>query len=134
MEEKIFRGVGLVILITGVLVFSLAGKNTDGNTSSIISENYTVSSLLSTLPVNHYVSVTGRVSKILPDYISRKGYKYQQFYISDSKNFLKVFCSKRAGFINVSIGERVWVRGRFQKFGNEYEIYTQCKNIKVLEE
>ena len=120
----------LNVLIAGtILISSLSGILASENEKY---GNYTVSGLLEELPVNKYVSVSGRVSRILNDYISKKGYEYQQFYITDGEEEIMVFCSKYKGSIEISKGDEVVVCGKFQKYYNKFEIYTECKNIKVL--
>jgi len=126
----------LTVLIAGtIFISSLSGILADGASAVWKEEkyeNYTVSELMKELPVNKYVSVSGRVSRILNDYVSKKGYEYQQFYITDGEQEIMVFCSKYKGSIEISKGDEVFVNGRFQKYYNKYEIYTECKNIKVL--
>jgi len=130
-KELEFRAAGIIVLIVSAMLFSVLGSVCT-NTYSLKNApaKTTISYLLTEFPVNQYVCVEGTVSEILPDYTSKKGYKYQQFFITDGKNSLKVFCSKYSGSVNVSVNDHVSVTGKFQKFGNTYEIYTQCKNIE----
>ena len=130
-KELEFRAAGIIVLIVSVMFFSALGSvYTNTHSFKTTPVKTTISYLLTEFPVNQYVSVEGTVSEILPDYTSKKGYKYQQFFITDGKNSLKIFCSKYSGSVNVSVNDYVYVTGKFQKFGNTYEIYTQCKDIE----
>ena len=92
-----------------------------------------VSQILQELPLDQTVSVQGMVSKVQADYTSKKGYVYQQFYISDGAKDLKVFCSKYKGAVDVQKGDNVSVTGTFQKYSSTYELYTECGNVEILD-
>lgn len=91
-----------------------------------------VSQILQELPLDKAVSVEGTVSKVQADYTSKKGYVYQQFYITDGAKELKVFCSKYKGSVDVRKSDNVSVTGTFQKYGSTYEIYTECGNVEAI--
>jgi hypothetical protein len=91
-----------------------------------------VSQLLADMPLDKQVSVSGTISKIEEDHTSQKGYEYQQFFISDGAKEIKVFCSKFQGPIDIEIGDQVSLSGKFQKYYNTLEIYTECRNIEKI--
>ena len=91
-----------------------------------------VSQILQELPLDKTVSVQGTVSRLQADYTSKKGYVYQQFYISDGSKELKVFCSKYKGAVSVEKGDNVSVTGTFQEYSSTYEIYAECGNVDIL--
>jgi hypothetical protein len=91
-----------------------------------------VSQLLQSLPLDKTVSVQGSVSKVQADYTSKKGYVYQQFYISDGAKDLKVFCSKYKGSVAVQKGDNVSITGTFQEYSGTYEIYMECSDVEIV--
>lgn len=125
--------------IAGVLAIAWLGGYLTGRTVYVNpmqddqpQEMSGVSQMLSELPLDQTVSVQGTVSRILSEYTSKKGYKYQQFYISDGSKDLKVFCSEYKGSADVNKGDNVSVTGVFQKYGSDYEIYMECSDVEVL--
>jgi inner membrane protein len=140
-EKELHRFAWVALLMVGVLAVSAIGGNMTGYSTGN-SENsefmadapgygeFTVSDLLEQAPVDQYVSVTGNVSEILEDYVSKKGYSYQQFYISDGSEEILVFCSTYKGSADVSKGDTVSVSGKFQKYYNKYEIYLYCSDVQ----
>ncbi|MEM7816187.1 MAG: hypothetical protein QXN71_03645 [Candidatus Aenigmatarchaeota archaeon] len=125
--------------IAGTLVIAWVGGQLTGRVvyvnpfeDELASEEMgSVSQMLQELPLDRTISVQGTVSRVLSDYKSKKGYEYQQFYITDGKEELKVFCSKYKGAVDIKRNDNVSVTGKFQKYGNEYEIYAECQNVKV---
>ncbi len=91
-----------------------------------------VSQILQELPLDRTVSVQGSVSRIQADYTSKKGYQYQQFYITDGEKELKIFCSKYKGSVSVQKGGNVSVTGVFQEYSGSYELYMECSDVEVL--
>jgi len=130
----------LAVFIFGILAIAWMGGYLTGRTIYMspfqddlaAEEMGSVSQILQELPLDRTVSVEGTVSKILSDYTSKKGYQYQQFYITDGSKELKIFCSKYKGPIDVQKNDNVSVTGTFQKYGSAYEIYTECGNVEVL--
>jgi hypothetical protein len=130
----------LALFLIGILVISWMGGYLTGRTVYVnpfqddqpAAEMGSVSQLLQELPLDKTISVQGSVSRILDDYTSKKGYQYQQFYISDGAKDLKVFCSKYKGAVDVQKGDNVSVTGTFQKYSNTYEIYGDCSGVEVL--
>lgn len=131
----------LAFFLAGILVISWMGGYLTGRTVYVnplqddqpAAEMGSISQLLQELPLDKTVSVQGSVSKILSDYTSKKGYQYQQFYISDGLKDLKVFCSKYKGAVDVQKGDNVSVTGTFQKYSSSYELYTECGNVEVMQ-
>lgn len=117
-------------LVIGTLIVAAAG-NLSLPSGGSATTNYTVPRLLEEKPLKSTVRVTGNVSRLLTDYTSESGNVYQQFYIRDGDAAVKVFCSTAAGRINVSVGDRVTVKGTFQEFYGEVEIYTRCAGIRT---
>jgi hypothetical protein len=130
----------LAAFIAGILAISWLGGYLTGRvvyTSPFqddqpAQEIGSISQLLQSLPLDQAVSVQGTVSKVQADYTSKKGYQYQQFYISDGAKDLKVFCSKYKGSVSVQKGDNVSVTGTFQKYSSSYELYTECGNVKII--
>jgi predicted extracellular nuclease len=126
------------ILILDFLVLYFKGDITGGSIGnpslppaskdSVLS----VSELMKKALINSSVNVKGTVNRILDDYKSKKGYSYQQFYITDGSEEIKIFCSQRYGNIDVKQGEAVLIKGKFQKYYNELEIYGYCSDVKIL--
>ncbi|HJW96861.1 MAG TPA: hypothetical protein VJ485_01730 [archaeon] len=129
----------LAFFLAGILAISWLGGYLTGRTiyispfsDDIPAEKMTVSGMLENPPLDQNVEAQGTVSRVMQDYVSKKGYQYQQFYISDGSKDLKVFCSKYKGSVDIQKGDNVSVIGKFQKYSNTYEIYTECNNVEVL--
>ncbi len=126
--------------IAGILAIAWLGGYLTGKTVYVnplqddqpAQEMSGVSQILQELPLDKAVSVQGAVSKVLSDYTSKKGYVYQQFYITDGAKELKVFCSKYKGSVDIKKGDNVSVTGVFQKYSSTYEIYLECNDVEVL--
>ena len=131
----------LALFMGGILGIAWLGGYLTGRTIYVnpfqddqpAQEMGSVSQILQELPLDKAVSVEGAVSKVQADYTSKKGYVYQQFYITDGSKEVKVFCSKYKGSVDIRKSDNVSVRGTFQKYGSTYEIYTECGNVEVLE-
>ena len=139
--NKDFLRLGILALfLAGILAISWMGGYLTGRTiytspfqdDQPAEEMGSVSQLLQKLPLDQTVSVKGTVSKVQADYTSKKGYEYQQFYISDGSKDLKVFCSKYKGSIDIQKGDNVSATGKFQKYYSMYELYGECRDIEVL--
>lgn len=117
---------GAVLLGSGVNSLTPSSQDWQGEPT-----NYTVSRLLEERPLESRVQVSGNVSSVLKDYESDSGNIYQQFYLSDGADAVKVFCSTAAGRVNVSGGDHVRVEGTFQEFYGQDEIYTRCATIRA---
>ncbi len=130
----------LALFLVGILAIAWMGGYLTGRTvyvslfqDDLAAEDMgSVSQILQELPLDKAVSVHGTVSKVLSDYTSKKGYQYQQFYITDGAKELKVFCSKYKGTVGIQKGDNVSVTGTFQKYSSSYEIYTECGNVEVV--
>ncbi|MCJ7816472.1 MAG: hypothetical protein MUP55_01320 [Candidatus Aenigmarchaeota archaeon] len=130
----------LALFLFGILAIAWMGGYLTGRTIYVspfqddlaAEEMGSVSQILQELPLDKTVSVDGTVSRILSDYTSKKGYQYQQFYITDGSKELKIFCSKYKGSIDIQKSDNVSVTGKFQKYSNTYEIYSECGNVEVL--
>jgi hypothetical protein len=123
MEKEVIRFLATAALILGVILVSYMGGSISGH------NNY--NSPLQQLPVDQYVSVSGRVSQVQEDYTSKKGYEYQQFLLSDGSQEVKIFCSKYKGSAKINLGDEISLKGRFQKYYNTYEIYLYCSDIEI---
>ena len=139
INKDIMRLGILALFLAGILAISWLGGYLTGRTiyvspfsDDIQAEKMTVSAMLENPPLDQNVDVEGTVSRVMQDYVSKKGYQYQQFYISDGLKELMVFCSKYRGSADVQKGDNVSVVGKFQKYSNKYEIYTDCTNVEVL--
>ena len=138
MDENFLRFLMLAGFLTVVLgIAAISGDLTSYSLTEPFESYYptmefdSVSGLLSVMPLSEHVSVKGTVSEIGEDYVSPKGYEYQQFRISDDTNEVKVFCSKRDGSADVAIGDIVVVQGKFQKYYDSLEIYADCSFVKL---
>ncbi len=139
MNEDVFRFLFAVILFTGVLIIAaLSGEIHSYDAGSgyfslgPTMEFASISELVERMPLEENVAVPGEVSRILEDHVSTKGYEYQQFYITDGSQELKIFCSKYKGTTDVKKGDEVLINGKFQKYYNEYEIYLNCKDVEIV--
>ncbi len=139
MNEDVFRFLLVVVLFTGVLIIAaLSGEIHSYEAGSghlslgPTMEFASVSELMQRMPLEENVAVTGEVSRVLEDHVSTKGYEYQQFYITDGSQEIKIFCSKYKGTTNVKEGDSVLINGKFQKYYNEYEIYLNCKDVEIV--
>jgi inner membrane protein len=137
--KEMLRFLATTLLILGVLLVSYIGGSISGNGNAIYAppsqpqdySDYTISELLEILPLDQYVSVSGKVSQVQEDYTSKKGYEYQQFLLSDGSREVKIFCSKYRGSTPIEQGDEISLRGRFQKYYSTYEIYLECSGIET---
>lgn len=139
MNEDVLRFLLAVVLFAGIMVIAaLSGEmhsypaGTGDFAMGPTLDFSTVSELMQSMPLEQQVSVPGEVSRVLEDYVSKKGYKYQQFFITDGEQELKIFCSKYKGSVDVKKGDNVLIRGKFQKYYNTYEIYLNCKDVETV--
>ncbi len=94
---------------------------------------YKISRLFEDLPVNKNVEVSGYVVKVLKNYISRKGYVYQRFYLKDETGkSIFVFCKVDKRELRIAPGDRLIVRGKFIKYKNKYEIICYTSNVQIV--
>jgi hypothetical protein len=139
MDENLLRFLMLAVFIAAVLTIAAVSGELSSYSLSDPFESYypslelsNVTELLDRMPIGEYVSLSGKVSIIEEDYTSKKGYEYQQFFITDGSREVKVFCSKRSGPVSVSPGDEVFLTGKFQKYYDTLEIYTDCSNVNHL--
>jgi hypothetical protein len=139
--NKDFLRLGILALfLAGILAIAWAGGYLTGRTiylspfqDDLAAEDMgSVSQILQELPLDKTISVEGTVSRLLSDYTSKKGYQYQQFYITDGAKELKIFCSKYKGPVSIQKNDNVSVTGVFQEYSGSYEIYMECKDVEVL--
>ncbi|MCJ7479145.1 MAG: hypothetical protein MUP63_03125 [Candidatus Nanohaloarchaeota archaeon QJJ-7] len=130
MDEVKRFGLVAVLLIGSLLIGFFSGGVSSSPDYGGKPDNYTVSGLMEKLPLKENVEVSGNVSRILNDYESDAGNVYQQFYLTDGEERVKVFCSTSSGRTNVSVDDRVRVSGEFKEFYGEYEVYTRCSSIR----
>lgn len=142
-NEELFRFMLVLVLVTlmlGVSVLSGWADNYIGDASLYdpFTASYTInpysslSDLLADMKVDTTVRVTAEVGEVLEDYTSKKGYVYQQFYLQEGSERLKVFCSTYKGRVQISEGDTVSITGTLQEYYNELEIYTDCGEIDVV--
>ncbi len=86
----------LVVLAAAIITLDLfavlGGIGVTGNL--IRSDDVTgVSRVYSNVLLGERVKVRGRVSEVMDDHVSGKGYLYQQFMITEGGEEIKVFCS-----------------------------------------
>lgn len=123
VTKPIFKVLAVVVVVTVIVVVLFVFQpSSDGYT-------YTVSSLLDKKPLNQVVTVNGLV-EAPEDYKAKtSGKLFQQFYIRDDYNQLKIFCFKDIN-LSISKNEKVEVTGKFIIFDNEYEVTDfNCSKI-----
>jgi exonuclease VII large subunit len=131
--DKMNRKFSLILLIVVIGGFDLYAIYMGSKITGISKGGpLTVSELFESALLGEDVIVEGRISEVLPDHISRKGFRYQQFYVSDGKEKIKFFCSIKYGRTNVKEGNQVLVEGEFKKYYKELEIYGWCSEVKIL--
>ena len=139
MDENMLR----FLMMAGFISVALAIAAVSGELSSYsfsdpfeslypTLEYKSVTELLDDMPLNQYISLSGNVSRVADDFTSDKGYEYQQFYVSDGQSEVKVFCSKYSGSTDIREGDRVFLSGKFQRFYQTLEIYTECRSINKI--
>lgn len=125
-EPKVFAGVLLVVLlVVALLVLTRPGASSPTN----LGGSRTPSEVIASGQFGVIVSVHGTVERVLPDYVSKKGNVFQQFYLTDGKTSLKVFCSKSPN-LEVHQGDLVKMTAKFQVFSGEYELADPCSKIE----
>lgn len=139
MDEYLLRFLMMAGFIAVALAIAAVGGELSTYSFSDPFESYypsleysNVTELLHDMPLNEYISLSGTVSRVEADYTSEKGYVYQQFYVSDGSQEVKVFCSKYRGSVELNEGDEVFLSGKFQKYYQSLEIYTDCNNVNVL--
>jgi hypothetical protein len=131
MDQLTRLGIAAALVIGVVLVAALPGDDTSGTAVDSAPERYNVSALVEQRPLDTQIVVTGNVSRVVQDYEAESGNVYQQFYLSDGTEQIKVFCSTAAGRRNISTGNTVTVDGTFQEVYGQDEIYTRCATIRA---
>ncbi|MEM5871478.1 MAG: hypothetical protein QW051_01255 [Candidatus Aenigmatarchaeota archaeon] len=123
-----------ILIVVAVFLDFVSFVYFSGSSASQNSEYnpLTVSQVYTSTLLGEEVYVKGKVIEVLPDYVSKKGYAYQQFIISDGIEKIKIFCSQKYGKVDVIEGEEIVFNGKFQKYYNEFEIYGFCSEIKRL--
>jgi hypothetical protein len=139
MNEMLLRFLMMAVFISLVLgIAAISGELTAYSFSDPFESLYparefgNVTQLLSAMPLDQQVSVPGQVERLGEDFTSDRGYDYQQFYLTDGQSLIKVFCSKYLGEVSVQPGDQVSVTGKFQKFYQTLEIYTDCVNVNLM--
>ena len=127
-----------VFIAIALAIAAVAGELSSYNLSDPFESYYptleygNVTQLLDEMPLDQHVSISGTVSRIEQDYTSKKGYEYQQFFVTDGQEEVKIFCSKYRGSVDVNKGDEVFLSGKFQKFYNTLEIYTECPSVNII--
>ena len=116
----------VIILILDLLAiyFTAAGR------VSSAARPFSVSEVYGKVLLGEEVFIRGKIVKVLGDYVSRKGYVYQQFVISDGSENIKIFCSTKYGRAEVEEGEEIVFEGEFKKYHGTYEIYGFCSQLQ----
>jgi hypothetical protein len=117
----------LIALDGAALIIS--GISSAGDSSGEL-HPLTVSGMFGSAMLREDVYVTGTVSEVLSDHVSKTGFLYQQFLISDGVEEIKIFCSQKYGKSIVAVGNEIVASGTFQKYYGEYEIYGFCFDVK----
>ena len=129
-SRKQWIAVIVIILILDLLAIYFS--NVTANPVSSEFRPFTVSEVFSNSLLGDYVYVRGKVTEVLEDHVSKKGFVYQQFIISDSEEEIKVFCSVKYGRVELNEGDEIVFDGEFKKYYNQYEIYGFCSEIRTL--
>jgi hypothetical protein len=139
MNESMLRFLMLAVFIAVTLtIAALAGELSSYRLSDPFERYYpaieysNVTELLGSMPLEEHVSLPGTVSLVDEDFTSESGYEYQQFFITDGVKEVKVFCSKYSGTVSIKEGDEVFLTGKFQKYYDALEIYTDCPSVNVL--
>jgi len=121
------RGVALLLLVTPLLLLiPLAEGQKLVKIGEILEDPYKYKCA--------EIKVRGIVTEVLSDYVSKKGYVYQRFYIRDDTGEIKVFCSigkvgEELKRVNIREGMEVEVTGSSGVYKGEPEIkgyYKGC--------
>jgi len=142
-NEEMFRFLMVLILISAMLLIAMWSGYGDyyiGDASLYdpFEDSYTIypydtlANLLDDNRLDNVVRVTTTVGRVLSDYTSEKGYTYQQFYLQEGSDELKVFCSAHKGRVQISEGDTVSVSGILREYSRELEIYTECREISQV--
>ena len=124
--------IAVIVIIVILDMAAISLSSTTGKIVSSESRPFSVSEVFDNVLLGEDVYVEGRVTKVLPDYISKKGFRYQQFMISDAEEEIKVFCSIKYGKADIREGDEVVFDGEFQKYYNTYEISGFCSEIAKI--
>jgi hypothetical protein len=123
-----------IILVAVILILDLVAISLSNTSANIVSSEFrpfTVSEVFDNVLLEEDVFVKGKVTEVLEDHTSEKGFVYQEFMISDGKEEIKVFCSVKYGRAEVSKGDEIVFDGEFKKYYNQYEIYGFCSEIRT---
>ena len=141
MNEEMLRFIMMAVFVSGMLAIAAVSGELSHYSFADPFETYypsiefsSVTELLERMPLQQHVSLTGTVRHISEDYISDSGSEYQQFFISDGSREVKVFCSTNGGRVSVREGDEVFLTGKFQKYYDSVEIYTDCSSVNPLPE
>lgn len=124
-----------IVVISFILfldVVAIAISNVTGNIAYGEDRPFTTSELYDNALLGEYVYIEGRISKVLEDHTSEKGYDYQQFIMTDGEEEIKAFCSVKYGRSEAKEGDEIIFDGEFKKFYGSYEIYGFCSEVKII--
>ncbi len=125
----------LILVVVTILILDIAALFLSSTTGRVVSSEFrpfSVSEVFDKVLLGEDVFVKGMVTKVLPDHISKKGFRYQQFIISDGKEEIRIFCSVKYGRANVTDGMEIVFDGKFKKYHRIYEIYGFCSEIREV--
>ncbi len=125
----------ILLLISVIIILDIiAIIMSSGITGKLITKDkiITVSELYESSLLGDTVRIRGKVSLIMEDHISEKGFRYQQFLVSDWEREIKFFCSVKYGEADVEKGDEVIIDGKFQKFYMEFEVYGFCSEVRKV--
>ena len=138
MNENMLRFLMMAVFIALVLIIAaIAGELSSYSLSDPFEVYYpvmefgNVTQLIGSMPLEEHVSLKGTVSYVEGDYISASGNTYRQFFITDGSNEVKVFCYEATGPADLSVGDEIFVTGKFQKYYDTLEIYADCSSVNV---
>jgi hypothetical protein len=115
----------LILDVTSVYLSGVAGKIVSSE-----ARPFSVSEVYDRVLLGEDVYVKGKVTEVLEDHVSEKGFAYQEFVISDGEEEIRIFCSVKYGRTEVKEGEDIVFEGDFRKYYNTYEIYGFCSEIR----
>ena len=125
----------LFVIVLIITVLDIAAIYLHAASASPVSSElhpFTVSEVFSSSLLGDYVYVKGKVTEILEDHVSEKGFIYQQFMVSDREETIKLFCSTKYGRTEVHEGEEIIFDGEFKKYYGTYEIYGFCSEVRTV--
>lgn len=124
-----------IVVILMIIVLDVVAIHLSNTTGRIVSSElrpFTVSEVYDRVLLGEDVFVRGKVTEVLEDHVSKKGFEYQEFMISDREKEIRIFCSVKYGRADVREGDEILFDGEFKKYYGTYEIYGFCSEIRKI--